>query len=119
VIEVCWCFFVVCGAALCVFCGFVDCWCWFAMMLFVGCVLVVLICFLMCRWCVCVNDFFRVCPKCVCDACLVGVFGGCVFVCVCVRCAWVRVLLFGFLFAGLGVGAVVGVFCECVVVFCL
>jgi len=49
VIEVCWCFFVVCGAALCVlcvFCIFVDCWCLLAMMLSVGCVLGVFICLL-------------------------------------------------------------------------
>jgi len=50
--------------------------------------------------------------------CLVGVFGGYVFVCVCVRYVWLWVLLFGFLLRG-GSGGVAGVFCECVVVLCL
>jgi len=63
---------VVCVAALCMFCEFcifVDCWCLIAMMLSVGCVLGVFICFLMCCWCACVNVFF-VCVRSVCEMCV-------------------------------------------------
>jgi len=52
---------------------------------------------------------FFVCVRSVRKMCVVGVFGGCVFVCVCVRCVWVWVLL-GFLFSGMGVGLLLACF---------
>jgi len=63
---------------------------------------------------------------CVRDVCLVGVFAGYEFVCVCVRRVWVWVLLFGFLFAGMGVGVLLACFvsvlwffvCRCIVFLC-